>query len=252
MTAVTQQRDGIETPSTAERLVTGMSAIGGPAVAREALRGGEASIRDDIVHLAPGLSDSVELFLGLGSRSYTVVEPDPVGAAALRARGARVVEAPVAATGLPDAEASLVALEGVLCGLSDEGVADVLAEAERLLAPRGRLVVRDVAGRGIATPSGRPARDAEVLREAIDAAGLEPRGVFSAPLGVAGDPWPEVVRSGPKVGLKLGPAVAKELSPMGAAERLRRLRTGGGDGLRAVVIIAEKPVLMGLRWPASE
>ncbi len=247
------ERDLIEIPSAVERLAAGMSILGGEVVAREALLGGGLTIRDDVVHLAPGISDSVGMILEVGPRSYTAVEPDPLGASALRARGARVLEATVDETGLDDECASLVIVEGVLSDLDDADASRVLAEAVRLIAPRGRLVVREIAGRGVASLSGRQARSEDALRDLIDAAGLDPRGAFSAPLGAPDDPWPLVVRSGPKVGLKLGREVSRELSSAtGAAERLRRLRRDGGDALNAVVILAEKCALKGFRWPSTD
>lgn len=101
-----------------------------------------------VVEFAPGMGRSALLVLDHHPADYIGVDADPQAAAWINrlvsVRG-RAVAAEAAASGLPDASADIVLAEGVLTIQSEQGKADIIAEANRLLRPGGRYLLHELA-----------------------------------------------------------------------------------------------------------
>lgn len=244
----------------AQRVVAGLVRPGGPAMVRRALDGAGLGEGDRVVELAPGLGLTSRAVVAANPRTWTAVEPDPLAAEHLRralgGAGREVREAPVDATGLPDGEASVVVVDGLLVTLDAGGRAAVLAEAARLLRPGGRVVLHELA----------PAPDAAADGLArIRDAGLDPRAeqewraeVESAGLVVVGSlvgaldlpEQRELMReAGPRGALRLTRALALDAGVRSGALRARQTLERDALWLRSAVVVGEVPLILGMRGP---
>jgi SAM-dependent methyltransferase len=245
----------------ARRLAAGLAQPGGPAMARRALEGVGLEAGDRVVELAPGAGATTALILERNPREWAGVEPDAIAAEHLariaKGQGREVVRAPVDATGLTDASASVVVAEALLSTLDDEGARAVLDEARRILRPGGRVALHELA------PAGGPV-DAEAAAD-LDAAGLRPRSAdalralaegagFVAVGSLTGRlalPSPaELMReAGPRTALKVTREMARDGGLRGAATAARQALERRALSLRSALVVAEVPLILGLRRP---
>jgi len=102
----------------------------------------------DVLELAPGLGRTAAEIIARGPRSYVGAEADPD--AANRVRGVvaghgEVKNTDAADTGLPDASADVVIGEAMLTMQGDTAKHAIVAEAARVLRPRGRYAIHELA-----------------------------------------------------------------------------------------------------------
>jgi SAM-dependent methyltransferase len=106
----------------------------------------------DVLELAPGLGRTAAEILARGPRSYVGAEADPDAANVVRGlltelgsgpAAVRVTDA--AATGLPDASTDVVVGEAMLTMQGDAAKHAIVAEASRVLRPRGRYAIHELA-----------------------------------------------------------------------------------------------------------
>ena len=108
-----------------------------------------AAVADaDVLELAPGLGRTAAEILARGPRSYLGAEADPD--AANRVRGVvaghgEVKVTDAAHTGLPDASSDVVIGEAMLTMQGDAAKHAIVAEAARVLRPRGRYAIHELA-----------------------------------------------------------------------------------------------------------
>lgn len=246
--------------SLARRIVSGVVRPGGEAMVRRAMEGAGVGEGDRIVELAPGLGLTSRALLAARPRTWTGVEPDPLAAGHLRrafgGAGREVREAPVNATGLPDAEASIVVVDGLLSTLDGPARSAVLGEAARLLRSGGRLVLHELAPAADAAPSA-IARIADAGLRALDESGwraeAERAGLVIVGSLVARLDMPEqkdlMREAGPRGALRLTRELALDATERNPALRVRQVLEGDAIALRSVVVVAEVPLILGLRRP---
>ncbi len=262
MTTTVQAQQGVATWPLARRVVSGLVAPGGARMAARAVEGAGIDDGSRVVELAPGLGLTAAELVGCGPRSWTGVEPDALAAGhlarGLGGAGRAVVQAPVDATGLETGAASAVVATALLSTLTADGRAATLAEGARLLRAGGRVAVIDVA------PA--PAHEADAdLREALaavgvdllsegawraaaEAAGLVVVGATTGPLRMPAQH--ELMRqAGPRTALKITREVAGDAAVRGPALKLRQLLDAREVDLRAIVVVAEVPLVLGMRRP---
>lgn len=102
----------------------------------------------DVLELAPGLGRTAVEIIARGPRSYVCVEADPEAANLVRgvvSGHGDVKLADAAETGLPDASADVVIGEAMLTMQGDAAKHAIVAEAARLLRPRGRYAIHELA-----------------------------------------------------------------------------------------------------------
>ena len=234
--------------------------------ARDAERAFDAAGVDDgdrVVELAPGLGLTTDAILARDPRAWAGVEPGSARRRApgqgVRRRRARGGPTPVDATGLGDESATLVVTDALLGTLDAPGRAAVLDEAAPPAARAG--------GASCSTSSRRrpdAARDTEAAddlasigihpltergwREAAEAAGLVVVGSLVG--AVAMPPQRDLMR-------RAGPRTALQDHAPGRPRR--RPAHGGhplaGDlerralALRSIVVVAEMPLILGMRRP---
>jgi len=102
----------------------------------------------DVLELAPGLGRTASEIIARRPRSYVGAESDPDAAKLVRrvlaGRGdVRVTDA--ADTGLPDGSADVVIGEAMLTMQGDAAKHAIVAEAARVLRPRGRYAIHELA-----------------------------------------------------------------------------------------------------------
>ena len=124
---------------------------GGVELTRDLLARAELS-NADVVELAPGLGRTATEILTRGPRSYVGAESDPDAANVVRgaltelgAENGAVRVADAAATGLPDASSDVVVGEAMLTMQGDAAKNAIVAEAARVLRPRGRYAIHELA-----------------------------------------------------------------------------------------------------------
>lgn len=120
---------------------------GGVELTRTLLARAEVA-RADVLELAPGLGRTAAEIIARGPRSYVGAEADPD--AANRVRGVvaghgEVKVTDAADTGLPDASADVVIGEAMLTMQGDAAKHAIVAEAARVLRPRGRYAIHELA-----------------------------------------------------------------------------------------------------------
>lgn len=109
----------------------------------------QAAVADaEVLELAPGLGRTATEILARHPRSYLGAEQDPDAARSVRAivtgRGeVRVADA--ADTGLPDASRDVVVGEAMLTMQGNPAKHTIVAEASRVLRPRGRYAIHELA-----------------------------------------------------------------------------------------------------------
>ncbi|BBZ68962.1 class I SAM-dependent methyltransferase [Mycobacterium paraseoulense] len=124
---------------------------GGAELTRALL--GRAEVADaDVVELAPGLGRTATEIAARRPRSYVGAEADPDAANVVRGvltrlgvKNCDVRVADAAATGLPDAGTDVVIGEAMLTMQGDAAKHAIVAEASRLLRPRGRYAIHELA-----------------------------------------------------------------------------------------------------------
>jgi SAM-dependent methyltransferase len=223
----------------------------------QAMRAAGLDRNGRVVELDAGFGVGARRVLAREPRAWTGTDEDPLAVEHLgRVAGAagRALRAPASATGLDDGCASVVLIDGVLCMRDDDAAAAVLAEAARLLRSSGRLAVIDiVSGDGgeselqALSEAGVTARGTGRLRDLVAQAGLAVIGSTDGPLR-AEQPAELARMAGPRMAMKLARAAADE--------RVRRAATGvrqavdaAGPHLRAGLVVAERPLVMGLLRP---
>ncbi len=240
------------------RVVAGVMRPGGPAMVRRALEGAGLGEGDRVVELAPGLGLTTKAILAAGPRSWTGVEPDPLGAEHLKkaagGAGREVRTDPVVATGLADGAASVVVIDALLSTLDDAGRTAVLAEAVRLLAEGGRVALHEFAPAPDAAPAalarladaGIEARTEAAWRADVEAAGLVPVGSLTGRLDL-----PEQVdlmkEAGPRGAIGITRALALDHPTRNATLATRQALERDVLALRSVVVVAEMPLILGMR-----
>ena len=259
--ATTAQRQNVTPWPLARRVVAGLSQPGGPAMARRALEGLGLESGDRVVELAPGLGATTALVLDRDPREWTGVEPDPIGAEhlerAVAGPGRDVARAAVDATGLVPGSASVVLADALLTTVPDDEAGAILAEARRILRPGGRVALHE-----LAPADG--ALDPEAADD-LDAGGLRPRSVeawralaegagFVVIGSVAGRlalPAPrDLMRgAGPRTALKLTREITRDSGLRSAAHAARGALERRALSLRSAVVVAEVPLILGMRRP---
>jgi len=112
-----------------------------------------ANVTDaDVLELAPGLGRTAAEIIARRPRSYVGAEGDPDAANLVRGvlggHGTSLAEVRVtdaADTGLPDASADVVIGEAMLTMQGDAAKHAIVAEAARVLRPRGRYAIHELA-----------------------------------------------------------------------------------------------------------
>lgn len=218
---------------------------------------------DRVVDLAPGTGETGLLATEHNLYGWTGICRDQDEAAALWA----AVPSPVtiaqrgapAATGLPDASATVVISEGLLFGLAPDAQAAVVAEAVRLLRPNGRLGIHELCLRG----TGLSGESTEAVRAGLAApengglhplteaewcalltrAGLRIEHVAQEPLALPGAA--QVVRQyGPRRGLAL---LRRERGGGAAAKHAHKILAAQQGRFGAAVVVARRPYVGHLR-----
>jgi len=188
------------------------------------------------------------------------VEPDPIACEhlerALAGPGRDVVRASVDATGLEEASASVVLVDALLSTLPDEAAGAVLGEGARLLRAGGRLALHELAP---ADGAGREALDdvasAGLSPRAVDAwralaedAGLVVVGSLHGPLGLPA-PRDLMREAGPRTALRITRELARDGTLRSAAIAARETLERRVPDLRSALVVAEKPLILGMRRP---
>ncbi|MEQ8833171.1 MAG: methyltransferase domain-containing protein [Miltoncostaeaceae bacterium] len=247
----------------AARVAAGLLCPGGTHLLERAVEGAGIDEGSRVVELQAGLGLAGRHLVARGVRAWTGVEDDPLAVEHLRravgGAGARVVAARPSASGLDDACAGAVLVDGAVAERTDEEAAALLAEAVRLLRPAGRLALTAlVPGAGAEDPAGRAAlaalaaqrvrvRDLAALREMVEAAGLVVVGSTDAPLHV--EPPLDLARMvGPRLGMRFAREAADE-TVRRAATSTRQAIEAASPHLRAGLVVAERPLVLGLRRP---
>lgn len=102
----------------------------------------------DVLELAPGLGRTATEIIARGPRSYVGAEADPDAANRVRrviAGHGDVKVTDAADTDLPEASADVVIGEAMLTMQSDAAKHAIVAEAARVLRPRGRYAIHELA-----------------------------------------------------------------------------------------------------------
>jgi SAM-dependent methyltransferase len=124
----------------------------------------------DVLELAPGLGRTAGEILTRGPRSYVGAEADPDAANTVRgvlaehgARHGTVRVTDAADTGLPDDSRDVVIGEAMLTMQSDAAKRAIVAEAARVLRPRGRYAIHELA----LTPDDVPEEVSTEIRQSL-------------------------------------------------------------------------------------
>lgn len=258
MTTTIEQQTAAPWPL-AQRVTAGLVCPGGRPMVVRALEGVGLEDGDRVVEMTPGLGITSAIVLERGPRTWTGLEPDPIGREHLErafgGSGRRVLDAPPAASGLEDEAASVVIIDALLSTLDADGRAAVLAEASRLLRSGGRLALHELAPAGedpeaadafagvVVTPL-----TEEGWRAATVAAGLVPVGSLTGRLAM---PSPrDILRgAGPRTALRITRELATDAALRSAALAARRVVEDHELWLRSALVVAEKPLISGLRRP---
>lgn len=247
----------------AARAAAGLLCPGGAALLDRAVEGAAIGDGSRVVELQAGLGLAGRHLVARGVRSWTGVEDDPLAVAhlrrALRGPRARVVEARPSASGLEDGCAGVVLVDGAVAERTDEEAAGLLAEAARLLSPAGRLALTALVPGGepddpraveaVASLAARRVRvrDLGALRSLAERAGLVVVGSTDGPVHI--EPPLDLARMvGPRLGMRFAREAADE-SVRAAATSTRQAVDAALPYLRAGLVVAERPLVLGLRRP---
>lgn len=244
------------------RLVAGLPLPGGPGLADQAVAALELGAADRLVELVPGLGLLSRRLLAAGPGSWAGVEPDPLARAHLErglgGPGRRLVAGRPDATGLEDGVATAVAADALLCTLTPEARAGVLAEIARLLRSGGRAALCEPALAGGAPrdpglaellgEAGLHLADAAGWRSELEEAGLVVVGSLDRPLRPSA-PRALMREAGPRTVLGAVRALARDRGAVAAARAAARALGERAPSLRAVVVVAERPLVLGMRRP---
>jgi SAM-dependent methyltransferase len=120
---------------------------GGVELTRELLARAQVT-NADVLELAPGLGRTATEILARHPRSYFGAEQDPDAARSVRSLvsgqgDVQITDA--ASTGLPDASTDVVIGEAMLTMQGDTSKHAIVAEASRVLRPRGRYAIHELA-----------------------------------------------------------------------------------------------------------
>ena len=262
MTTTEHLQQTVPTWPLARRVVSGFVQPGGRVMVRRAIEGAGLDEGSRVVELAPGLGLTSSVLISQGPRIWTGVEPDALAAQALSrslgGAGRDVVNAPLEATGLEGGSATVVVADSLLSTLPPEGRAAVLAEAARLLRAGGRVAILDIAPAegdpGVATAradlgaSGLELLEVASIRASLEAAGLVVVGSVSGAFDLYSPP--ALMReAGPRLALKITRAIASDAAVRGPALALREALDRNAVALRPVVVVAEMPLILGMRRP---
>lgn len=262
MTTTAHPQQTVPTWPLARRVVSGFVQPGGRVMVGRAIEGAGLDDGSRVVELAPGLGLTSSVLISQGPRIWTGVEPDPLAAKTLSkslgGAGRDVVNAPVEATGLEDGSATVVVADSLLSTLPPEGRAAVLAESARLLRAGGRVAIIDIAPAegdpGVATAraelaaGGLELLDVAAFRSALEAAGLVVVGSLSGAFDLHSPP--ALMReAGPRLALKITRTIASDAAVRGPALALREALDRNAVALRSVVVVAEMPLILGMRRP---
>jgi SAM-dependent methyltransferase len=163
----------------------------------------------------------------------------------------------VDATGLADASASVVMADALLCTLDDADAQAVLAEAGRLLRPGGRVALHELApAEGPADPeaaadlasAGIRPRSAGALRALAEDARFVVVGSLTGRLALLA-PHELMRGAGPRTALRVTREMARDGRLRGAATSARGALERRALSLRSAVVVAEIPLILGMRRP---
>jgi SAM-dependent methyltransferase len=141
-------REGLPSPTRADATVQGrVLRPGGVELTRVVLDRAEVA-NADVLELAPGLGRTASEIVARHPRSYLGAEQGPDAARSVRRivsghGDVRVTDA--ADTGMPDASTDVVIGEAMLTTQGDAAKHAIVAEAARVLRPRGRYAIHELA-----------------------------------------------------------------------------------------------------------
>jgi hypothetical protein len=227
---------------------------------RRALEGVGLEAGDRVVELAPGLGLTSAGVLGRDPRTWTAVEPDPIACEhlerTLAGPGRDVVPAAVDATGLEEGSATVVLVDALLSTLPDDAAAAVLEEGARLLRAGGRLALHELSpadGAGEealadVASAGLSPRPVDAWRALVEDAGLVVVGSLPGPLDLPA-PRDLMREAGPRTALRITRELARDGSLRSAATAARETLERRVVDLRSALVVAEKPLILGMRRP---
>ncbi len=284
MTTTTAERDaGVLAGPLGLRLTPQAVAPGGLVMSCRMLEGARVDGGAHVLALAPGFSPTTNRVLTTWPRSWTGVDPLPAAAAHARravaparpspigilerivhgvdpapADIARVVEAPLDATGLDEEAVTAAYGEGVLSACASDEIVAILTEVARVLRPGGRCAFHELTLAYDATPQtlgslasvGLRPLTVDAWREACHAAGLVPYGETRGPV-VDGSTADEVADLGMGATLTRVKALARDREAASLARSASAAIRDEANRLDAIVVLAERPLIAGLRAPAA-
>jgi hypothetical protein len=189
---------------------------GGMELTRELLGALDIGPDDDVVEFAPGLGATARITLARNPRSYTAVERDARAAEQVQRLiagrdAAKCISGTAEETGLPEGKASVVYGEAMLSMQPESAKRRIAREACRLLAPRGRYGIHELA---LAPDDADPAIGEAIQRDLSDEIHVGVR-----PLTIA--QWRELLEI---AGLEI---VFQHAAPMHLLEPARLVRDEG-------------------------
>jgi SAM-dependent methyltransferase len=244
------------------RLAAGLPLPGGPGLADQAVAALELGAADRLVELAPGPGLLSRRLLAADPGTWTGVEPDPLARGHLERElggpGRRLLGARPDATGLEDGAATAVAADALLCTIAPGARAGVLAEVARLLRSGGRAAFCEPALPAGADPdpdlaallgeAGLHLADAGGWRSELEAAGLVVIGSLDRPLRPSA-PRALMREAGVRTALGAARGLARDRAAAAAARAAARALGERAPSLRAVAVVAERPLVLGMRRP---
>ena len=215
---------------------------------------------DDVVEFAPGMGHTAERLLEAGPNSYTGVELDSEAASRLadelEGPDRQVVVGNAGATDLNAASADVVIGEAMLTMQPDDGKAEIVGEANRLLRPGGRYGIHEMSLRPKGLDEATMSRIHDDLSEVLkvnarpvtaerwaailEAAGFETVWRTRVPMGLL-DPRRLVADEGLLGALRFGFNVATTPPARRRIGAMRDVFERYEDHLEAIAIVAKTP-----------